>query len=154
MRTSRFRGAPRLRRLMQRMPAAVQAEIVEELGRGGGELEAEMERRAPFRTGSLRGGISHKVFAKTMKLRVGLLGTKRGRAKLFYGYIQDVGRKAQTVRVTRRMKAGGAPYLMRVKAMAPKKFVTGSFRDIRMKLSGNLKQIWARALARVGGGGE
>jgi hypothetical protein len=170
------RGAAAMRRLMQRMPDAVRGEIIVELNLAGRELAQEMQRRAPTKAGDLRAGLSYKVFAKTMKLQAGLLGTKRGRAKLFYGYIQDMGRKAQTVTVHRlnkgerqewraRISAGrargfskpkdlGTTYQLRVKAMAPKRFVSGSFKDIRVRLNANLKNIWARALARVAGGSE
>ncbi|HEX7742276.1 MAG TPA: hypothetical protein VF442_07560 [Sphingobium sp.] len=153
--------------MMRQLPDAMKAEIREVLDRGGRAMVATMRARAPRKTGALHAGISYRIMA-SMKLRVGLLGTKRGRARLFYGRIQDLGRKAQTVTVTRRKTGvnnglrGGrkkaedvvSVYRLRVRPMAPKRFVTGRMPDLRNMLTRDLKAAWSRALARLAGGGK
>ena len=167
MARSNWTGLPKVRRLMRQLPDAMKAELREVLERTGRNIAAVMRARAPRKTGALQGGLIYRVMA-SMKLRVGLLGTKRGRAKLFYGRIQDLGRKGQTVTVHRRKvgvnnglsggrkKAGdiASVYRLRVKPMAPKRFVTGRMPDLRSLLSKDLKAVWSRALTRIAGGGR
>lgn len=152
------------------MPEAVSAEINEALDDTGRSIAAKMRSRAPMRRGALRAGLLHKVFPKTLKLQVGLLGTKAGRSKLFYARILDLGRKARSVQVSRfarGARASGAgfvsggkkrgavsSYTMNVKAIKPMRFVTGSYRDLREGLTRRLKDIWDRALTSVAEGGE
>jgi hypothetical protein len=146
--------------------------VLESCGRG---LQSAMRARAPKDTGALRQGITYRVLAKTMRLRVGLLGTPRGRAKLFYGRIQDRGRKEQVVMVQRRRRVEVpigdgrsarilrtergrkkkddlvTTYAMRVRAMAPKRFVTGRYPDLRAAISGALRGVWQRAMRSIAG---
>ena len=70
----------------------------------------------PHRTpGAARNSISWRVTPTTLNLKVGELGK---RDIVFYAHILDVGRKAQTVTVTRTARRGGGPpYPMRVPAM-------------------------------------
>lgn len=151
---SGIRGVASVRRLMRRMPDAVQTEIVGELHVAGRSLVPAMRARAPSRRGKLRAGISYKVFPKTLRLQVGMLGTRAGRSKLFYARILDLGRKARSVRASRRTAGGGvSTYTMNVRAIRAMHFVTGFYRDLRARLRVNLKRIWDRALARVAGGG-
>jgi hypothetical protein len=100
---SKWRGIGRVRGLLRRMPDAVRGQITGVMERAGPRIQAIMRARAPVRRGKLREGIVYRVYPKSLRLRLGLLGTPRGRAKLFYGRIQDLGRAAQTVNVVRNV---------------------------------------------------
>lgn len=166
MAKANWKGLARVRRMFRQIPVAAKQEIHDVLDRGGRTIVAYMRSHAPQRSGALRTGISYRVMA-TLKLRAGLLGTKRGRARLFYGRIQDLGRKAQTVTVTRRKRgvntglSGGRKkasdvagvYRLRVKPMRPKRFITGRMPDLRNNLTRDLKTVWSRILQRIGGTG-
>ncbi|MEA3389387.1 MAG: HK97 gp10 family phage protein [Pseudomonadota bacterium] len=144
------------------MPESAKAEIRDVLDRGGRNIVAYMRGRAPRRTGALRAGITYRVMAG-LKLRAGLIGTKRGRSRLFYGRIQDLGRRGQEVTVRRRRgvanfgsrKDGSGRligvYRLRVRSMRPKRFVTGRMPDLRNMLNADLKKVWSRILQRIGG---
>lgn len=174
-----LRGLARFKRLMRRLPDNVEGEIVVELNVTGREMLAAVINRTPADRGALKAGLSQKVLPKSLRLQVGLLGTPSGRAKLFYGRIQDVGRKAQVVTVQRRRRvllkrrngtvystlrtdARGrkeradiaATYAMKVPAMEGKRFVTGRYPELRKLLGQNLRGIFARALSKVAGGGD
>lgn len=162
------RGLPELRARLQKLPERVQKEILAEFDQIGGELRDAMRAKAPEKSGKLRQGITHKVFPKTLRLQVGLRNTKAGRSTLFYGRIQDLGRKAQTVivhrltgtqraewrnrivqgraRASRKPRGLGVTYALRVKAMPGKKFVTGRYPELRQKVRTNLQGIYARAI--------
>ena len=173
-----LRGMCRVRRLFRRLPAAVAGEIVVELHVTGREILAAAKARTPRATGALLDGESQRVRPKLLRLQVGLLGTPKGRSKLFYGRIQDLGRKAQVVLVERRRRvkrtlsnglelsllrvgANGrkrsedivSTYRMKVRAMPGKRFITGRFPDLRGKLNRNLRGIFSRALAATAAGG-
>lgn len=170
----RVRGLPEFRAQLRKLPQAVQAELLAKFEQIGSELVPAMQAKAPSKTGDLRKGITHKVYPKTLRLVVGLLGTKAGRSKLFYGRIQDLGRKAQTVVVT-RLVAGGraawldrvstgkartarkprdlvATYALRVPAMPGKKFVSGRYPELRQKARTELRGIYARAIGATANG--
>ncbi len=152
---SKLKGAPRVKRLMRRLPDAAQVEIVHALRDTGPKLAREMQSRAPRRTGALRAGITWKLFPKTLRLQAGLIGTKRGRARLFYGWILEYGRKGGTVKAKRRTKSGGySVYAMRVSRIAPMRFVTGNFHGLRTQLQARLRGIWGRILSRASGGSD
>jgi hypothetical protein len=173
------RGIGRVRRLFRRLPAAVANMIVVELHVTGREILAAAKARTPRATGALVAGESQRVLPKSLRLQIGLLGTPKGRSKLFYGRIQDLGRKAQVVLVERRRRvkrtlASGtalsllrvgpngrkrsedivATYRMRVPAMPGKRFITGRFPELRRRLNRNLRGIFARALAATAAGGS
>lgn len=174
-----IKGIARFRRLLRRMPDTTRAELLAELDTTGRRILQAIIARAPRLSGKLRGGLSSKVLPTSLRLQIGLLGTPAGRAKLFYGRIQDLGRKAQVVTVQRRRRVtaaigGGktanilrtnrsgrketadivATYTMRVPAMEGKRFVTGRYPDLRTELRANLKGIFTRSLRKVGGGDE
>lgn len=153
---SGVRGGAKIRRLMRRMPEAVQTEIVGSLDRWGGELATAIRARTPRgKTGRLLAGIKHKVFPKSLRMQVGLLVTKKERQDLFYGRILDLGRKAQQVRVRRRTKSGRiSSFVMNVGAIRAKHFVTGPLSNLRAGLNRHIKGIWDRALRKVSEGGE
>lgn len=154
---SRVRGARNISNLLKKLPQAVSDEMVVEMNVTGREIASVMRGRTPFRTGALKAGISYKVFPKSLKLKVGLLGTKAGRSSLFYGRILDLGRKAQTVQVTRRSPTGTvSSYMLHVSALAPRRFVSGRYvySELRTKMTSNLRDIWDRALTRAAIGGR
>ena len=173
-----LKGIGRVRRLMRNLPDATQGEIVTELHLSGRRLRDAIRPRTPVKTGKLRSEIDFKVFPKSLRLIVGLIGSVAARRDVFYGRIQDLGRRAQVVLVQRRRRVavdigGGrtsnilmlerrrkraqdivATYRMRVRGMAPKRFITGRYPDLRREVKTNLSGIFARGLRRVAGAGE
>jgi len=145
----RVQGAGRIKSILRGMPKAFRDEMVDVFNRGGASLKYLMQRRAPSRTGRLRQGIDFKVWPRSLTLKVGLLGTKSGRSDLFYGRIQDLGRKAQTVRARR---ANTAPYELRVRGMPGKKFITGQMPGLRQAIRERTRGVFGRALRRISGG--
>jgi hypothetical protein len=153
MARARVKGAAKVRRMFRAMPDTMRAELAHVMQDVAPKIARQMEARAPVRTGALRAGIKWKVSARTLKMQVGLLGTKRGRAKLFYGYILNFGRKAKTVLAKRRRKDGTVSrYSMRVRAIAPQHFVTGRMPDLRSALNSRLRDVWDRALQKAAAG--
>ncbi|WP_338468918.1 hypothetical protein V3I01_09840 [Sphingomonas sp. gentR] len=104
---SNLKGARATRSLLRRLPDASQTEIIGAFERGGPRLRAAIQARAKRKTGTLAAGVKFRIYPKTLRMQVGLLGTKRGRAKLFYGFVLDKGRKAQVVTVQRRRVGSG-----------------------------------------------
>ncbi len=171
---STVKGARALRRRLKQLPDAVSAEIVSVLEDGGQKIRAAMQARARRLSGRLVAGVKYKVLPKSLRLQVGLLGTPRGRAKLFYGFILDKGRKAQTVTVRRykrgaraketaHLKYGGnntksanlvSVYQMRVRGRAGDHFVSGRYRELRDMINQRANRVFDRALKRIGGGGN
>lgn len=175
----RLKGIMRVRRLLRRMPDALRGELIVELRITGRRIRQAIAARAPKKTGALQAGIIDRVLPTSIRLQVGLLGS-RGYSgnRLFYGRIQDLGRKAQTVMVQRRRRVTvtfsrgtilsvlrthrgrkiaadvSATYPMRVPAMAPKRFITGRYPELRSELRANLSGIFARSLSKVSGGGD
>jgi hypothetical protein len=145
----RVTGAATISRMLRTVADEVSLPIQTELHRAGNEMQRRMKGRAPSRTGATRSAISYRVYPKTLRLVVGLIGTKRSRNPLFYVRIQDLGRKAQTVQVRRSRRGVVSSYAMNVRAMAAKRFITGGMPDLRRLLRANLKGIWRRALGRV-----
>lgn len=171
---SKVKGARAFRKRLKQLPDAVSAEIVDVLEEGGQKMRAAMQARARRRTGQLSAGVKYKVLPKSLRLQVGLLGTKRGRAKLFYGFILDKGRAAQTVTVTRynrgarakdtarfRLGSNGqksahlvSTYQLRVKARRGDYFVSGRYRELRDLINKRANHVFDRALKRIGDGGR
>lgn len=153
---SAIRGSKSFRRLLRGLPDAMRTEMADVLTKAGPSAASIVERRVDVttkrRTGALRAGVKWKVFPRTLRLQVGYLGTKAGRAKLFYARILDLGRKAQTVTVKRKKNA--APYRMQVRAIAPKRFVTGGIGGLRQTVNQRLHGVWDRVLRRVATGDE
>ena len=156
---SQLRGVADVRKLIRQLPTSVKEEMADTLtdiapdylrAQQADVPVAAKAHRAGAQPGALKAGLSFKVLRASLRLRVGLLGTKRGRAKLFYGIIVELGRKAQEVSVTR--KAGVAPYKMRVRAMAPRPFVYKRRTELRTRLSNRLNSFWEHALQHAGEG--
>lgn len=140
---SRLRGDKNFRKLLRQLPAAAKDDMGDILEAAGIDLLAEMKRDVPKRTGALSAGLSYKVLRQSLRLRVGLIGTPRGRAKLFYGFIVELGRKAKTVTIKRGPRRGAQ---MRVRAMAPRPFVWKRRLDQRGKINQRLRGFWTDAL--------
>lgn len=153
---SRIRGSKGFRRLLRGAPTAMRAEMADVLEKTRAPAVAVVRGRVAAstrtRSGALLAGVKARVYPRTLRLTVGYLGTKAGRAKLFYARILDLGRKAQTVSVTRRTNA--KPYQMRVRAIAPKRFVTGGLGDLQRVVGIRLRGVWDRGLRRIATGGE
>lgn len=172
-----FRGMSKVKAMLDRLPESFRRQMVGVLEGAGRGLKSAMRARAPTRTGALQQGIDYKVYPKSLRMVVGLLLTRRGRSNLFYGRIQDLGRKAQVVVVSRLRRgqrgawtariAGGtartsrkpadlstATYAMHVRAMAPKRFITGRKPELQNAMRNGLKGIFARAMRSAGGSGE
>jgi len=167
-----LRRFPEVRRALQGLPVAAQNELLAEFEKIGAKIAAEQRLRAPKKSHALEKAIDHKVFPRALRLEIGLRNLKKGRADLFYGRIQDLGRRAQTVIVQRLVKGGRAKwvsriatgqararvkprdlvasYSLRVRAMQGKKFVTGKFTDLRTEARSSLQGIYARAQGKVG----
>lgn len=146
-----WRGGKAFRRVMKGLPVAVHREMEDVLEDGGRDIRRLIVAKVRRRTGALARGIQYRLLRKTLRLRVGLIGSPRARAKLFYGRILDLGRKAQTVKVTRR---NTRPYVMRVRRIAPQRFITGSYAAARSVIQRRLRGVWDRALRAVAGGGN
>lgn len=153
MARSRLKGAKGVRRLMRALPDNMRAELVHVMQDAGPKLARQMQGRAPRRSGALAAGIKWRVQPKALKMQVGLLGTKRGRAKLFYGYILNYGRKAKTVLARRRTATGAiSRYSLRVRAYPAQHFVTGAMPDLRRALETRLRAVWDRVIDRAARG--
>ncbi|MDF0489206.1 hypothetical protein PX554_13780 [Sphingomonas sp. H39-1-10] len=149
--SSKVKGRRQFRRIVQQMPDAAREEVIEAFGRAGLRAQAAMRARAKHKTGTLQQGVKYKVLPKTLRLQVGLLGTKRGRSKLFYGFVLDKGRKAQTVTISRGKRTGKT---MKVRQIVGDHFVSGRYPDLRDSVIREVKPLFNRILARIGGGGN
>jgi hypothetical protein len=149
--SSKVKGRKQFARVVKAMPDEARADLVSAFGRVGRRAQAAMQARAKFKTGALRQGVKYKVLPKTLRLQVGLLGTKRGRSKLFYGFVLDKGRKAQTVTIARGPRRGAS---MKVRALTGDRFVSGEFPDLRDATMREVKPLFSRILARIGTGGS
>lgn len=127
------------------MSPAIQGEVETLLRETGAQVLTEQKSRVPVRTGALKQGLSMKVLPKSRRLQVGLIGKPVNR-KLYYGRIVEFGRKGQTVRARR---AGGKPYLMKVRGMAPRPFVYSVNRE---DIYSRFRSLWDRVLGRAAAG--
>jgi len=170
---SRVRGAKTFRRILRGMPDAMRNELAGEMQQGGAELLAAMRSRAPRgATGKLASGLTAKVYPRYLRLRVGYIG-KRVNSRLFYARILEFGRRAQTVSVSRLNKGGRqawrsrirarqarlsrkphdlvSVYQLRVKPLAPRRFVYGPLTNLRVVFGRRLRGAWDRALKSIAG---
>lgn len=150
---SALQGSKSFRRLLKNIPSEARVEIAHAMEDVGPRLAAQMRANTPEKSGALRAGIKWRVSRRLLRLQVGLIGTKRGRAKLFYGYILNFGRKAQKVNVRRRTPSGAvSSYVMNVRGIRAKHFVTGGYRDLRSQLNAKLRDIWSKILKHASAG--
>lgn len=144
-------GLAELRRAMRSLPAAAKDEIASELRSAGFDVVSAMKARAPRKTGKVAAALTYRIMNKGLKMRAGLLEETPGANTLFYGRIQDLGRKAQSVRVRRRKKRGGtASYILRVRHMEGKRFVTSRYATLRARVERNLQAVGDRIARRMG----
>jgi hypothetical protein len=148
---TRFSGVRRIRRTLRAIPETARSELAALLQEFAPRIGSAIRARAPSRTGALRAAITSKAFPRTLKIRAGL--TKARSRRVFYGRIQEFGRKAQTVRITRGPRRGAS---LRVRAMAAKRFVSGRMPEVRSELRARLNRLWDRVLGKAarGGGGD
>lgn len=158
----RVRG--NFRSLLKRLPESVTEEVRALQNDTGRMLLSRAYARVPSKTGALKAGLGYSVTPKTLRLRFGILGKAKNR-KLFYGRIQEFGRKAKTVIVNRsgrgvrlsgnRFKRQALErgvrgfYRLRVRPMAAKHFVYNSTRE---QLYRPYQKLWGRALHRAAAG--
>ena len=197
MTRSRVRGDVGFRKLLRQLPDAAREGIADILDVYGDKQLAAMRADVPVRTGELKRRLSKRFSRKTLQLRVGFVGkrdngpisrkvtvrsnvVRGGRRKIpdqfsqhaFYGRFVEFGRKAQTVRVTRRAKLlritgnnrsaanrrrnvyGAGVYTMRVKAMAARPFVFKKRPGLRGELRERLRTYWDGVLADAGAGAD
>ena len=154
---STIRGSKSFRRLMKQMPDAMREELGGILERTGPPavrlIQGRIQAATRKRSGRLLAGVKSKLLKRSLRLQVGFLGTPRARSKLFYARILDLGRKAQTVRVTRG-RSGRPPYPMRVRAITPKRFVTGGLGGLGAIVGRELRGAWDRGIQRIAEGDE
>jgi hypothetical protein len=192
---SRVKGDVGVRKLLRQLPDAAREGMADILDDYGSKLLLAMQRDIPVDTGTLKSRLSKKLSRKTLQLKVGFVGkrangeitrkvTERsnivhgGRRKLndqfvggqFYGRFVEFGRKAQTVRVTRRAKLlritgnnktaanrrqhiyGSGVYSMKVKAMAARPFIFKKRPQLRQELSTKLRTYWDNTLKAAAAG--
>lgn len=172
-RRSRVVGAASYRRLLKRLPEAATNQLRELLVAAGPKLIALMRSRLPTRTGKLNAALDAKVTPSTLTLKLGLL-TKALGSRFFYGHILDVGRRAQTVTVTRlhrgarstwanRIAAGSArarskpadlssTYQLRVKAMKGRFVESAGLRDFRTDVLPDFSALANRIVGEAAAG--
>jgi hypothetical protein len=141
----RIKGDRAFIKLIKQMPEAVQSEVETLLRESGAEILTEQRSRVRRKTGALSQGLSMKVLPKSRRLQVGIIGKPLNR-KLFYGRIIEFGRKGQTVRAR---KAGGKPYLMKIRGMAPSPFIYSVNRE---SIYSRFRSLWDRVLKKVSTG--
>jgi hypothetical protein len=154
---SRVRGDKGFRKILKQLPDSARAEMADVMKGVGIDLAKAMQADAPVlrrprkgRTaGALRAGISYKLAVKSLNLRVGLVGTKRGRSNLFYGGIVEAGRPEQTVKIKRGPRAGSE---MKVGAVAAHPFVYKQRPELRRELNARLKSYWTNVLTAAAAG--
>jgi hypothetical protein len=162
--------------LFERLPSAAHEEMAVELAIIARELLVAQEQDVARATGELAGALGFQLLLNRLKVKVGLLlggraaGKFNGRQRKelaggpFYGRFVEFGRRAQTVLVTRRLKRKvkgngrngngrrviyqGKPYTLRVKAQAPRPFVTQPL--LQQVADNHLSEFWAGAIARTG----
>jgi len=148
----RIRGDRAFKKLIRRMPEAIREEMVSQLDEAGDQILAAQRAAAPRRTGALASGLSKRLYPRSLRLRVGLIGKAINR-KLYYGRIVQSGRKAQTVTARRSTASGVSSYQLRVRAMPGRPFVHSErAKSIRNTLGGRLKDFWNKVLARASQG--
>ena len=146
-----LKGAGQVRRLLRQMPDAVQTEIVDLYRRTEAPALAIARGATPVRTGALRAALSAKVFPKSLRFRVGLIG-KKANSRFFYGWILEQGRGAVTRQVRRRTSSGVSSYALKVSLIPAARYdiVKGRAESqIKGLFTQSLRTIWDKALRRA-----
>lgn len=167
--------------LMDAIPSAAEKQVAADLIDIGevvhkaqlGEVPiAAMARNGEPEPGTLKAGLSVQLLLDQLKVRIGLIGNISKRSGntnlggLFYGVIVNFGRVAQTVLVTRHIKArritGNGktskrkvhyltkPYSMRVRHMDPREFIQVDA-EVQAEVDAKAADFWANTLSQVPG---
>lgn len=114
-RRDRVQGLAEANAMFDRLPDGAREQLSVELAIIGREVQQGQRALTPVDTGELAGDLALRVFQDSLKLRVGLLlGRRRYGGKrrtgaagrdTYYGRFVALGREAQTVAVTRRIKS-------------------------------------------------
>lgn len=149
-----LKGAGRIRKMLRRLPDDVAIEINAVLASAGQQGLVYARSQTPAKTGALRNALAVKLYPKTMRMRLGLIG-KRQQRNFFYGHILDKGRKARAVRVQRRTPSGAIiNYIMRVSPISPARYdiVYGRAEQfIKGLVNKPLRDVYTKALRRAAG---
>jgi hypothetical protein len=89
-------GDRAFRRLLKNMDEGVRAEAAKRLQELGDRMLPVIRGLAPRRTGATREALSMRVYPRSLRLRVGLIGKPLNR-RLFYAHIADHG-PAESIR--------------------------------------------------------
>lgn len=171
------------------IPQAAREQLEDLLSDIADDELAAQRAAVPTETGKLKRGLGIDELLEKLRVRVGLLGTEsnsraagnsiidqlfanpgqrpsvpRNLGDVYYGRFVELGRKAQTVLVTRGTRASGKsastrrrqaaglsvrrPYKMRVRAMAPRPFVHRP--DAGLRSEQRIADFWSGALDRAG----
>ncbi|MDX3908420.1 MAG: hypothetical protein QHC67_01180 [Sphingobium sp.] len=137
------------------MPDAARSEMAEVLEDGSADIQKAVLRETPRRKGALQNAIRTKVLKQTLSAKIGIIGPPAERRSVFYGRILDLGRRAQVVKAVRRAPSGKVSrYLMRVRGIAAKRFISGPRTDARALIANRLRGVWDRILKRLSGGND
>ncbi|HEX2594802.1 MAG TPA: HK97 gp10 family phage protein [Rhizomicrobium sp.] len=174
-----FSGLDTLFNMLDRLPAASEQELAQDLPKIGAAVLRNQKAEVPIRTGDLWRGLSVAVLDGGKRIRVGLVGITRPSGKnnyggLYYGRFVEFGRHGQVVQVERRRRVysralgrkilrtgkGGrkraqdivSRYTLHVKPMAARPYVYSATAEAAALDAGvNLADFWSRALARAQG---
>lgn len=147
-------SARRQRAMLKRLTPEARGEMVVEMNLIGDDELARMRRDVARKSGFLASGLSKKVYPKSLRLRVGIIGKKVNRDR-WYRWIIEKGRKAQTVTVNRRRgRSSPSTYSLRVRAMRARPYVFSGGGAAQIARSRRLQGFWSKVLARVGAGGS
>ncbi len=188
-RRSRMDGLNETISFFDALPTVAHEEMAVELGIVAREVLAAQQADVPKDTGALASSLSYRVDAEKLSATIGILGKKgKSRSKRritynfgddFYGLIVEIGRRKQTVNVTRRVartvrgfgkkrqvlyqqrsnrvrRRGpnkgtliGSAYKMRVPRMAARPFVQQPL--FQEIADRSLADFWSKAITRTGG---
>lgn len=162
---SRVDGLAETYSMLDRIPVEAEHQFADLLGRVGRSVLLAQKADVAKKTGALEQGLTMQLLTEELRVRVGLLNSKRGRSNLFYGRVIELGRREQTVLVTRRLKRRvtgngrngtsrkvtyeGKPYKMKVKAMGKRPFVHVDRPELRMEQQ--LAAFWSQVVPKAGG---
>jgi hypothetical protein len=176
VRSNQVDGLAETYALFGRIPEEAREQVGVEMARIGYEILRAQKRDVAKDTGALEAGLSLLLQLEELRVRIGLLLGGRDAYKFngrtrksrdggpFYGRIVELGRRAQTVLVTRGLKRKvrgngrtskrrviyeGKPYSMKVKALAARPFVHRDRPEIRPEQ--RLAAFWSEVLSKSGG---
>lgn len=84
----RTRGYDKLSRKLAKLPDAMTAELVKQLGVAGDAILAEARARVPVATGRLKNALSKRVAKKGLKVKVGVQGAPAKRKAPHFFFVE------------------------------------------------------------------